>query len=295
MTSAADYRRHSADALERGNLDLAVAYLQNALRQDPGDRETYHTLGRLLRMAGHGDSATECYRACLERFPGDSVARMGLAALGQEPAPDRLPDEVVLYVFDRNAAAYESNMEGLAYRIPETLTPMLAAEMGTAARALDILDLGCGSGWCGPLLRPFARHLVGLDLSPAMLSLAQEKGSYDALVEGEILGALHNWRPQSFDAVVAANVVLYFGDLAPLAEAVARVLRPGGVFVFDVEKGQGDAATFHTAGRFTHGRALLERVLAPPLYERLRVQETVMRMEAGRPVAALCCAASVAA
>ena len=102
MTSAADYRRHSADALERGNLDLAVAYLQNALRQDPGDRETYHTLGRLLRMAGQGDGAAECYRACLDRFPGDSVARMGLAALGREPAPDRLPDEVLLYVFDRN-------------------------------------------------------------------------------------------------------------------------------------------------------------------------------------------------
>ncbi len=292
MTDAAEFRRHSQDALARGNLDLAVAYLQTALRQDPADRESYHTLGRLLRLAGRGESAAAWYKACLHRYPDDSVARMGLAALGQGPAPDRLPDDVVLYIFDRNANVYESNMEGLAYRIPETLTPMLAAEKGTARGELDILDLGCGSGWCGPLLRPFARRLVGLDLSPAMLDLARAKNVYDELVEGEILGALASGRLGMFDAIVAANVVLYFGKLDPLAEAITQSLKPSGVFIFDVEKGAADRAEFHSAGRFTHGRQLVERVFAPPLYARSRIQETVMRTEAGRPVHALCCVAT---
>ncbi|MSP21179.1 MAG: tetratricopeptide repeat protein [Alphaproteobacteria bacterium] len=122
MTDAAEYRRHAQDALARDNLELAVVYLQNAVRQDPHDRESHLTLGRLLRLAGQGERATACYRACLERFPGDSVTRMGLAALGQKPAPDRLPDEVVLYVFDRNARAYESNYERL--RIQEAIMRM---------------------------------------------------------------------------------------------------------------------------------------------------------------------------
>ena len=34
---------------------------------------------------------------------------------------------------------------------------------------LDVLDLGCGTGLCGPLLRPYARALAGVDLSPQML------------------------------------------------------------------------------------------------------------------------------
>ena len=291
MIGAADYRRHSDDALARGNVDLAVAYLENALRQDPSDRESYYAVGRLLRMAGKGDNAAAWYRACLERFPSDSVARMGLAALGKAPAPARLPDDVVLYVFDRNATVYDASMEALEYRIPETLTPMLAAAKGTADGSLDILDLGCGSGWCGPLLRPFARRLVGLDLAPAMLALAKAKGCYDLLEEGEVLETLRLGHLGPFDAVLAANVLIYFGDLTPLAEAVAGVLRPGGAFVFDVEKGEGDAAAFHNAGRFTHSRALIESTFAAPPFARTEVQEAVMRLEAGDPVTALCCAA----
>lgn len=291
MIAAAEYRKHSQQALARGNVNLAVAYLESALRQDPADRECYHAVGRLLRLTGRSERAIAWYRACLRRYPGDSIAKMGLAALGQEPPPDRLPDDVVLYLFDRNAGAYEFSMEELAYCIPETLLPMLAAEKGPARGDLDVLDLGCGSGLCGSLLRPFSRRLVGIDLSPEMLKLARAKDTYDELIEGEILGSLASQEAGSVDAVVAASVVLYFGALEPFAEAVARVLRPTGTFVFDVEEGVGMKAAFHAAGRFTHGRELIEQVFAAPLFSGLRVSEVVMPGEAGKPVGALCCAA----
>jgi predicted TPR repeat methyltransferase len=292
MIGAAEYRRHAQEALARGNIDLAVAYLEIALRQDPADRESYYAIGRFLRMSGKAGPAAHWYRECLRQFPDDAVATMGLAALGEVPPPPRLPDDVVRYVFDGNARVYDENMAALAYAIPPVLARLLAREKGEPSATLDILDLGCGSGLCGPLLRPFARRLVGLDLAPRMLALAAQRGAYDALHEGEILGTLTSGSLGVFDAVVAGNVVIYFGDLAPLAAAVAGVLKPAGAFLFDVERGnQADVAGFHTGGRYTHSRALVERAFGPPAYERVAIEEAAMRQEGGVPVPALCCAA----
>ena len=55
------------------------------------------------------------------------------------------------------------------------------------AKALDVLDAGCGTGLCGPLLAPYARRLVGVDLSARHARRRRsEKGVYDELVKGEL-------------------------------------------------------------------------------------------------------------
>lgn len=289
MTDTAVYWRQAQQALERGNTGLAANCLENAVRQDPADIEAYRALGRILRFAGRPDEAATWYRRCLEIAPADAVANMGLVALGQRPVPERLPNDVVLYVFERNAESYESNMRGLGYSIPESLLGLLRAEGGAADGSLDVLDLGCGSGWCGPLFRPFARRLVGVDLSPRMLAIAAGKHVYDELIQEDILEYLAR-TAGGIDVVVAANVLVYFGDLALLAEGVARVLRPGGCFFFDVEKGEGSEPGFHVSGRYTHSLAVLESAMLPRGFTFSRVDETVMRTELGSPVAGLCCA-----
>jgi predicted TPR repeat methyltransferase len=289
VIDAAVYWRHAQEALERGNTGLAVTCLENAVRQNPADLEAYRALGRILRFAGRTDEAATWYRRCLEIVPADGVATMGLAALGQGPVPERLPNDVVLYVFDGNAESYEANMLSLGYSVPEILLGLHRAEGGAKDASLDVLDLGCGSGWCGPLFRPFARRLVGVDLSPRMLAIAAAKRVYDELVQSEMLEYLSQ-AAGGFDVVVAANVLVYFGVLAALVAGVARVLRPGGRFFFDVEKGEGPKPGFHVSGRYTHSLALLESALLPCGFTFSRVHETVMRTELGAPVAGLNCA-----
>ena len=52
-------------------------------------------------------------------------------------------------------------------------------------RALDVLDAGCGTGLCGPLVAPYARRLVGVDLSARMLDAGRRRDSvYDELYQG---------------------------------------------------------------------------------------------------------------
>ncbi len=286
MKVPVDHRRQAMEALQQGKLDEAIASLEKAVLETPGDPELYRAAGRFLRAAGRADEAAAWYQRCLSKFPGDAIATMGLVALGRAPAPPRLPDEVVLYVFDRNAGTYESNMRSLGYSVPEVLRDLLRADGGTEARALDVLDLGCGSGWCGPLLRPFARRLAGVDLSARMLELASEKRVYDELVQAEILEFLGRAAGVT-DVVFAANVLMYFGDLDELAAALARNLRRGGRFVFDVEKGEGMTPGFHVSGRFTHSLAFLEKALQPHGFSLTQVHEAVMRVELGKPVAGL--------
>ena len=290
MIDAAEYRRRAREALEQGNAGLAVTCLENAVREDPADLETYRTLGRILRLAGRPDDAAAWYRRCLAIAPNDAIATMGLVALGQAQAPERLPDDVVLYVFDGNAGSYEANMRSLGYNTPEVLLGLLRAEGAVEDGSLEVLDLGCGSGWCGPLLRPYARRLIGVDLAPRMLALAAEKNVYDELAQAEILEYLAR-APGGIDLVIAANVLIYFGDLASLAAGVARILRPGGRFIFDVEKGAGMQPGFHVSGRYTHSLAVLESSFLPCGFTVSRVHETVMRTELGVPVAGLYCAA----
>ena len=40
-----------------------------------------------------------------------------------------------------------------------------------------ILDLGCGTGLCGPLFKPMASTLIGIDLSEKMIAQAAQKGA----------------------------------------------------------------------------------------------------------------------
>ena len=290
ISDTAAFWESARAAFAQRDFKLAIACIENVVRLNPADLEAYRILGRILRNEGRIEEAAAWYRRCLAVAPGDGVASMGLAALGKAPVPERLPDDVVLYVFDRSADSYESNMHSLGYNVPETLLGLLRAENGAQAGTLDVLDLGCGSGLCGPLFRPLARKLVGVDLSPRMLAIAKGKQVYDELIQAEMLEYLAR-APASSDLVVSANVFCYFADLAPLVRGIARVLRADGQLLFDVEKGEGLEPGFHLSGRFTHSLAALERALLSSGLCFSRVQETPMRVEAGKPVLGLYCLA----
>jgi predicted TPR repeat methyltransferase len=51
---------------------------------------------------------------------------------------------------------------------------------------VDVLDLGCGTGLSGQALRPLARRLTGVDLSPAMIDARRTRTVYDVLTVAEI-------------------------------------------------------------------------------------------------------------
>ena len=90
----------------------------------------------------------------------------------------------------------------------------------------DIVDLGCGSGAAGPVLRSRfdGRRIVGIDRSPAMLAKAAALGCYDALSEQDVAA----WQPDSPPALIFSNATLHWlGDHETLLPRLAEAPIPG--------------------------------------------------------------------
>lgn len=255
-------------------------------------RPDYAEARRLLALAyciiGEPEKAVLLCEEWIRLAPDDPIAQHTLAACSGRGVPARASDAYVQQTFDDFARSFEAKLERLQYRAPELVAGALATAGLQKDRTHDVLDAGCGTGLCGPLLAPYARRLAGVDLSPGMLSRAREKQVYDELETGELTHYLET-HPDAFDVVVSADTLVYFGALEDVAHAAAACLRPRGRLVFTVEaqpERGGDGFTLQPHGRYTHDRDYVLRVLrdaglGPDL------TEVELRLERGMPVAGL--------
>ena len=164
------------------------------------------------------------------------------------------------------------------------------------SRCLDALDAGCGTGLCGPLLRPYARRLIGVDVSSDMIEKAGERAVYDELVTAEIAG----WLEQSterYDLITSADTLCYSGDLSRIIEAFAAAMRSGGTLVFTLEQTQSSADdhgyTLHSHGRYSHTEAYTRSVLERSGFVFGSMETAVLRYEEKNAVAGLIVLASI--
>ncbi len=265
----------------------AAAYLR-ALALVPDWDEAHDNLSGalyLLHEDGGEDAAVRLARVWTARHPDHPLARHAGAALAGGEAGPRAPDAYVRQVFDHFADEFDAKLRDLEYRAPEILAEALRAE-GIGA-GLDVLDAGCGTGLCAPLLRGWARSLTGVDLSPGMLEKARGRGGYDRLEEAE-LGAFLDAHAGRFDLIVAADVLCYFGDLSGVLGSAARALRPGGTLAFTVERLDGGPDhRVNPHGRYAHAEAHVRRALASAGLAPRRVERATLRFEAGKAVEGL--------
>ena len=113
------------------------------------------------------------------------------------------------------------------------------------------LDLGCGTGLSGIVLRELSQHLTGVDLSPKMLDHARDKAVYDELIEAELITYLAQ-NQTAYDLIAAADVLPYLGDLTPLFEHVKAHLTPQGLFILTHEISDTANWLLQTTARFAH-------------------------------------------
>lgn len=269
----------------RADVEEAATRLRRAWELDPTVPATLHSLGVALYALERTDEAREVYREWIAREPANPVPRHMLAAMGGTEAPPRAADDYVRETFDRFAQSFDEQLlQNLHYRAPQVLVDALARELPPPAAGLEVLDAGCGTGLCGPLLRPHARRLVGIDLSPGMLEQARGRGGYDELVDGELTAFLERHRA-AFDLVASADTLVYFGDLAAFLRAAHAALRPGGWLGFSLEAMDGDGFELGPSGRYRHARGYVESALQAAGFAGIRITAESLRKEVGRPVA----------
>jgi predicted TPR repeat methyltransferase len=240
----------------------AVACLRESLTYNPNDAITHRNLGKLLYDQRNYAEALTCFQRVLTLCPDDADARLFAEALSGTSSLARVPADFLATMYDQDADRFEPEIVlPRNYRSPELLKAAL--EPAPAPRSLAILDLGCGTGLCGVQFRDWAKTLIGVDLSANMLAKAREKGIYDQLIVSDLLPAVQGHEGQ-FDLIVASDVVLYFGDLEPLTQAVHRALRPGGRFAFNVDLLDEAGADYRLLPEihFAHSRAYLQNLAA---------------------------------
>jgi predicted TPR repeat methyltransferase len=266
--------------------DALVAYCK-AIAIEPGRSTTRRLLAVAYCTIGDFARAVEFCEEWVEAEPDDPMARHTLAACSQRDVPARASDEYVVASFDTFAATFEAKLTRLEYKAPALVAASLAATDTPAEKQLDVLDAGCGTGWCGPLLAPYARTLTGVDLSSGMLAHAHAKGVYDELAHAELVAYLQS-QSGAFDLIVSADTLVYFGSLEPFAASASGALRPGGWLIFTVEEARPGTETFHLEvhGRYNHAAAYVTRVLASAGFT-THIDTDVLRNESGTPVAGL--------
>jgi predicted TPR repeat methyltransferase len=275
---------HCATALaELGRTRDAVAMFDRAVAADARPAALWMLRGTALRELGQREEAAASFREALARGGDAEMLGYYLASVEDAPAPPRPPREYVETLFDRYAAEFDQHLQALRYDAPRVLAQRLAARHQAWEHALD---LGCGTGLCGPLLRPLARRLTGIDLSAGMLEKAAALRVYDDLRQADVVEFLEAG-DEPFDLVVAADVFIYVGALDAVFAALARRMPRGGTFCFTVEESEREDLVLRPSLRYAHSGASLRGLAQAHGFHVAHMERRPVRQEQQAPVAGL--------
>ena len=277
-------------AAEEGDWSAAAELFEQTLERAPDWAAAWFALGEAREKLGDLGAAARAFRETLVADPTDAQGALArLALMGRGEAPRALPQAYVARLFDDYAWRFDKHLiKNLGYRAPALIAEALSA-VAPGRHFASALDLGCGTGLMGEPLRGRIDHLAGVDLSAAMIAKARERGLYDRLEVGDALAMLGFEPPESFDLIVAADALVYFGDLAPLFAAVAAALSSDGLFAFSVETCEDDGFKLEPTMRFAHSRSYVETTASEVGLQPLLVQSASTRREAGADAPGMIC------
>ncbi len=272
-----------------GQVEQAASAFQSTLMRRRLQPDLYGSLGHALSRLGKLTEAAELFRNWIRLDPENPRPGHLLASCTGVAVPERASNEYIQDVFDKFSESFDTVLKRLDYSGPHLMIETITSELAANVPCDVLLDAGCGTGLCGPLLRPIARKMIGIDLSAGMLAKARERAVYDELLQVEITEFLRS-QSQAYDVISSADVLSYFGELSAFAAASANGLKPGGLLVFTVEKANPEDAPggyrlqYH--GRYSHTDTYLRSVFEMAGFRVTLVREIFLRSESGKPVSA---------
>jgi predicted TPR repeat methyltransferase len=285
-------------ALKDGDAQAAVDILDQTLAQAYHFTAAWHLYGLAQEALGHKEDAATAWRQCLDLDPNDHFgARLDLARIGALPAEQATSENFSGALFDAYADRFDSHLtETLQYNAPALLKAALVrccCNAGRPFRFDTVYDLGCGTGLVGEAIHEQSGFIAGCDLSPRMIERARGKLApdgtplYDKLAVAGLTSFLASRPDASADLVVAADVFVYLGDLAPCFAQSARVLEPGGLFAFTVQSHDGEGVVVGEDRRFAHAEGWLRERLTEAGLTPVLVEPASTRQDRGTPVPGL--------
>ncbi|MBN9229358.1 MAG: methyltransferase [Legionella sp. 40-6] len=239
-----------------GHLNEAIVYFERIISQMPHAPSLNNLAAVYLKMEQR-ETAREYLKQALAENPEDAVSAHMLAALeGEQHAPTST--EYAHNLFNNYALYYDQHMQGtLHYTLPQHIAKLL--HQYSLPTSLHTLDLGCGTGLTGIVLREASTTLTGVDIAEKMVAQARDKNLYDQLVTADIQEFLAQ-DLQQYGLIVAADVLPYFGSLEELFSQISAHCLPEGYFLFSVEITTNYPWQLQTTARFSHHPSYLRQL-----------------------------------
>ena len=262
----------------------AVSHYRSALAIYPQHFPSLNNLGVLYLQQNDFESAKVYLNRAIQQQPDNIALRYTLNAISGEVSYQEAPQEYIRNLFDHYADHFEAHLcGGLEYCVPDRLKVLAESCFPEAQKAWSIVDLGCGTGLCGKYFRGWAKCLVGVDLSPRMLSVAKQKSIYDELILSENVEYLSR-QMEAFDLIMAADVFVYQGNLQPVLEACYRALKEKGRLIFSTEAHEQENFAMKSTGRFSHSRHYIEKLCQQIEFKLLVCSANSTRLQRESPV-----------
>jgi predicted TPR repeat methyltransferase len=283
---------HARGYLKDGDHVAAADLFGQALELAPGWAPALMGLGETLEASGQTQSAIMAYRQARAVEPSDELgAGLRLARLGVTEADRAMTQEYVAALFDEYAPRFDAHLtEMLDYRGPEIIVSALVEACKKAGRAFHFdsaLDIGCGTGLMAKAIWKHVDSMHGIDLSPRMVEKALASGFYHEshLHAGDAVAFLQGALPESFDLLMAADVVVYMGDLSAFFTAAQHVMAADAMFAFTVQSAVGEGFAIGPDLRYHHSEGYLRTTAAAAGLMIRLMRPCVTRIDAGKPVA----------
>lgn len=284
------YNYLSQNYQKNGSFISSLSCAWKAVRLGQGEDAHHINLGYLFYEISTEkglDSILECLELWYKEYGKNPIVAYTYNALLHNTKIKVADSRYVKNIFDIFAPDFESVLTSLDYQAPFLIEEMLKKIYTSKKKNLRILDLGCGTGWCGVFLKNYARSksLYGIDLSEKMLSVAQEKNIYSKLIKGDIISYLKA-TTEKFDLMVSSDVFTYFGALEELFENINKCLSENGRLVFTISENNmnKDSYFLHASGRFLHSLNYIKNILKKTCFEVEKLEYKKLRNEGDKKV-----------
>ncbi|MCL5273084.1 MAG: tetratricopeptide repeat protein [Gammaproteobacteria bacterium] len=264
-----------------GHLNEATIFFEQILNLQPNHCPTLNNMAALYLKMDMRETSREYLQRALAINPQDKISKHMLNALSGATDASTTPD-YAKNLFNNYALYYDQHMKGqLNYSIPQHLGRTLhQLELIQVNRTLDI---GCGTGLSGIVLREISKHLTGIDIAEKMLGHAKEKGIYDSLIHSEVSDFLSK-NKQAYDLIVAADVLPYFGDLTALFQSISAHMTPEGYFIFTTEISETESWILQTSARFKHSSDYIKTLANQFQFNMIKQEQVPARLQNQHPL-----------
>lgn len=244
---------------QKGIYDDAIYHYLHILHLSPKHFETLYNLGCIYYALNNSKAAQFYWQQCLELQPNHPTLLFMTQRLQGLPVNQVHHQAYVKELFNHYAANYEQHLSNqLHYKLPELLKAFFQQHLAPQTFQ-NTLEIGCGTGLCGGIIKEFSAHLIGIDIAEKMIAKAQKNPHYDETITIDAQNYLTQ-HPQTFDLILAIDVLPYLFDLNAWLKACKVALKNSGYLLFTTEIAKTKPFNLESTGRLSFHPETIEDI-----------------------------------